>query len=223
MTQIHQLSDLYKSSTSSRLIGTSGLGKTRLVQALFDERVGEQALDPNYAFYTDIADNPSPNPIAFAEQLIAKRTRAVLVIDNCPPELHRNLTKLIANSRSLVSLLTVEYDVRDDLPEETNVFRLEPASEEVIEKLILTRFKHISEVDAETIARLTGGNARIAIALASTVKTTETVSGLHDVEVVMYRDIARVGRDERRFLAIDVAIYHTTSLSACMGCSDSLI
>jgi hypothetical protein len=32
-----------------RLLGLSGVGKTRLVQALFDERVGEQSLDSSLA------------------------------------------------------------------------------------------------------------------------------------------------------------------------------
>jgi hypothetical protein len=39
-----------------RLVGLSGVGKTRLVQALFDERVGQNSLDPSQAIYTNIAD-----------------------------------------------------------------------------------------------------------------------------------------------------------------------
>jgi hypothetical protein len=39
-----------------RLIGLSGLGKTRLVQALFEDRVGEAPLDPGLAVYTDYSE-----------------------------------------------------------------------------------------------------------------------------------------------------------------------
>ena len=70
-----------------------------------------------------------PDPGTLANQLIADKTRAVLIVDNCPPDLHRRLTQICSRPESTVSLLTVEYDVRDDLPEETTVFRLEPASE----------------------------------------------------------------------------------------------
>ena len=121
--------------TSVRLAGLSGVGKTRLVQAMFDERVGRQTPNLSLAFYTDISYNPDPDPRTFAEQLIAGKTRAIMIVDNCPPDLHRQLTKTCSGSHSTVSLLTVEYDVRDDLAEETSVFRLEPASEELIEKL----------------------------------------------------------------------------------------
>ena len=169
--------------TSVRLTGLSGVGKTRLVQAMFDERVGEQALNRSQAFYTDMSDSPDPDPRTFAEQLIADKTRAILIVDNCPPDLHRRLTQTCSGSHSTVSLLTVEYDVRDDLPEETSVFRLEPASEEIIEKLINKRFPHISQVDARTIAIFSGGNARVAISLANTVRQGETLSGFHDEEL----------------------------------------
>lgn len=169
--------------TSVRLAGLSGVGKTRLVQAMFDERVGEQALNRSQAFYTNMSDSPAPDPRTFAEQLIANKTRALLIVDNCPPDLHRRLTQICSGSRSGVSLLTVEYDVRDDLPDETSVFRLEPASEEIIEKLINKRFPHISQVDARTIAIFSGGNARVAISLANTVRQGETLSGFHDEEL----------------------------------------
>ncbi len=169
--------------TSLRLAGLSGVGKTRLVQALFDERVGIVALNRSQAFYADMSDSPVPDPRSFAEQLIADRTRAILIVDNSPHDLHRQLTKTCSGSNSTISLLTVEYDVRDHLPEETSVFRLEPASEEIIEKLISMRFVHISQVDARTIADFAGGNARVAIALANTVRQGETLSGFQDEEL----------------------------------------
>jgi hypothetical protein len=78
----------------ARIVGLSGVGKTRLVQALFDSRVGEASLDPSLAIYTNLADDPNPQPIALASDLIASKTRAILVIDSCPPDLHRRLSEL---------------------------------------------------------------------------------------------------------------------------------
>lgn len=173
-------SALSSPGSSVRLVGLSGVGKTRLVQALFDERTGEQTLAPALAIYTDISASPAPEPCAMAEHLIALRTKAVLIIDNCPPDLHRCLTKICNQPESKVSLLTIEYDVRDDLPEETSVFKLEPASDELICKLLRKRFPHISQVDAQTIADFSGGNARIAIAIANTVRNGESLSSFRD-------------------------------------------
>jgi hypothetical protein len=43
-----------------RLIGLSGVGKTRFAQALFESRVGDSSLDPGLAHYTDVADGTRP-------------------------------------------------------------------------------------------------------------------------------------------------------------------
>jgi hypothetical protein len=163
-----------------RLVGLSGVGKTRLVQALFDERIGTQSLNPALAVYTDIADGPDPGPTELASNLIASRTTAILVIDNCPPDLHRRLSDLCRAPESRVSLVTVEYDIREDQPEGTEVVRLEPSSLELIEKLVKHRYPHISPVDSRTIAEFSGGNARIAIALSETVGRHETIAGMSD-------------------------------------------
>lgn len=166
-----------------RLVGLSGVGKTRFVQALFDARIGSRPLPSSLAVYTNLSDNPDPQPTGLASDLIANRTRAVLIVDNCPPDLHRRLSELCAASGSMVSVLTVEYDVRDDQPEGTQVVTLETSSPELIEELIRRRFPHVSEVDARTISEASGGNARIAIALAGTVEQSETVGGLSDDEL----------------------------------------
>lgn len=171
---------LCRPRSSVRIAGLSGVGKTRFAQALFDERVGNGALNKSQVFYTDISDDPNPEPGRFAEQLVAGNVRAILIIDNCSRDLHERLTKICVDRKSHISVLTIEYDVRDHLPEETKVLRLEPASEELTEKLIRVRFPHISQVDARSVAKFSGGNARIALALAGTVKEGESLSGLKD-------------------------------------------
>lgn len=175
--------ELSKPGTMLRLVGLSGVGKTRLAQALFDPRIGSRPLPPSIAVYTNLSDNPSPQPTGLASDLIAMRTRAILIVDNCPPELHRRLSDLCAASGSTVSVLTIEYDVRDDQPEGTQVVTLDTSSPELIEKLIGRRYPHLSQVDARTIAEASGGNARIAIALAETVGHSESIAGLSDEEL----------------------------------------
>ncbi len=174
---------LSKTRSSIRLTGLSGVGKTRFAQALFDERIGKQALNPSNVIYTDISDSPKPDPVSVAEQLLATSRKATIIVDNCPPDLHRRLTKVCSKPTSKLSLLTIEYDVRDDLPEETEVFRLEPSGLEIIYKLIKRRFDFISDLDARMIADFSGGNSRVALALANTLNKGESISGLRDEEL----------------------------------------
>ncbi len=166
-----------------RLAGLSGVGKTRLVQALFDARIGEASLPPALVVYTDMNDNPDPQPSGMVSDLIAIRRRAIVVVDNCAPDLHRRLTELCRAAESAVSLITVEYDVREDEPEGTEVFRLEPSSPALVEDLLKRRFRDMSPVNAKTIAEFSDGNARVAFALANTLEKNETLSGLKDEEL----------------------------------------
>ncbi len=166
-----------------RLVGLSGAGKTRFVQALFDSRVGDSSLDPGLAHYTDVADGPDPSPATLVQNLIASRSRAIIVVDNCPPDLHRRVSDACRVPESTVSAITVEYDIREDQPEGTEVFELEVSSEDLIERLLKQRFPYLSWVDLHTIARFSGGNARIAIALAETVRREETIAGMSDEDL----------------------------------------
>lgn len=178
LTSLRQ--ELSKPRTCIRLTGLSGVGKTRLVQALFDDRIGQDVINPSLAIYTDNSDSPQPDPRTFAEQLSLAYDRVILIVDNCPPELHRKLTEVCTTSHSKISLLTVEYDVKDDIPEETHVFRLQEASCGVVMKIISTRYPYISQVDANALANFSGGNARVAIALANTIKSRDNLSSLRD-------------------------------------------
>ena len=73
--------------SSTRLVGLSGVGKTRLVQALFDVRIGEAPLNQSQVFYTDMSYSPNPDPCRMAETLVVLRQPVILIIDNCPPDL----------------------------------------------------------------------------------------------------------------------------------------
>lgn len=166
-----------------RLVGLSGVGKTRLCEALFDAGIGKDSLDPALAYYTNVAEGPNPAPVGLASDLSAENRRGILVIDNCPFELHGDLTKVARAGNSTISVITVEYDIRDDQPEGTDVFALDTSSLPLIEKLVARRYPQISQTDAGTIAEFSGGNARVALALAATVGKNESITGLSDADL----------------------------------------
>ncbi len=174
---------LLKNNSSIRLVGLSGVGKTRFAHALFDARIGENPLSSENIFYTDIANGPSPSAGVLAEKLVSEGKDVQLIVDNCPPDLHRSLTSICASEASKVSLLTIEYDIREDQPEQTEVFSLEPSSTELIEKILNARYRNLGQQNSRTISEFSGGNSRIAIALAETIEKDENISSLKDEEL----------------------------------------
>lgn len=163
-----------------RITGLSGVGKTRIVQALFEQADVGEPLPSSWAIYTDVGHNPEPLPFSMLEMLIALNTQVILVIDNCPPDTHRTLAERLAKSNNLVKIITIEYDIRDDRPEETEVVRIEATGEKLVTALIRRRYPDLSVEDVSRIAEIALGNARLALALADVAPQTGSLSSFKD-------------------------------------------
>jgi hypothetical protein len=177
-------SDLSK-NVSVRIVGLSGVGKTRLVQALFDPRIKTPArvLDAENVIYTDLSDNPTPQPSEMVEALVSERSQCTLVVDNCGQETHGKLTEIAKRPGSRLRLITIEYDIRDDLPEGTRCYQLDGSSDEVVKELLRRRYAFLSYNDLDKIAEFSDGNARVAFALAATGESTGALARLRDSEL----------------------------------------
>lgn len=166
-----------------RITGLSGVGKTRIVQALFDETVGTDALDRTVAIYVDTGSEPVPSATAMLDKLIAEDRRAIMILDNCPSELHASLASKVSATGKEVSLITIEYDIRDDKPQTTEVIHIETDGPEVAEQLLIRRFPSIGQNNARRIAEFADGNARVALAIAERVEEGESLALLSDAQL----------------------------------------
>ncbi|MHA0878878.1 hypothetical protein [Enterobacter cloacae] len=166
-----------------RITGLSGVGKTRIVQALFEESIGTDALDRTLAVYADTGDDPNPSAAAMLERLIADQRSAIMVLDNCPPELHASLAAKVSSHGSRIKLITVEYDIREDKPQTTEVIHIEAVGPEVAEKLLLRRYPGIGQLNARRIAQFADGNARVSLAIAERVEEGESLAVLSDAQL----------------------------------------
>ena len=174
---------LRPSGSTVRITGLSGVGKTRFAQALFEKDVGLDALPASDVIYADLGNDLTPSASEVVTYLIANDFATYLALDNCPPDVHRSLQKQVAASSAKLRLLTIEYDISDDKPEETEVIHLEPSSEETVSKLVQKRFPDLGRVNTDRIAEFAGGNARVALALASRVDADETLSNFTDEDL----------------------------------------
>ncbi|MCL6236916.1 hypothetical protein M5F66_00920 [Acinetobacter sp. ANC 5033] len=197
--------------TSIRLVGLSGVGKTRLAQALFDDRVGVNSLDIKNVWYCDFGDSPNPQPQHFVEELIQKQKPYILIIDNCGQDTHGSLTKKIKDTQ--IALLTIEYDVQDDLPESTEVYKLKPNSPEIIKKVIEHHYPHINDLNARKIADFSGGNYRLALAIASNIERTDNLALLTSSELFERLFWQRGQRDDELYkVAQNFALVYSFNL-----------
>ena len=108
---------------------------------------------------------------------------SVVVVDNCGQELHNRLTGIVLRAGSSVSLITIEYDIRDDIPPDTSSYRLEGASNQIVAKLLRRHYPELSDLDISAIVQFSDGNSRVAFALASTSVSKGEFSQLRDSEL----------------------------------------
>ncbi|MBO9457079.1 hypothetical protein J7376_17595 [Paracoccus sp. R12_1] len=189
---------------SVRIAGLSGIGKSRIVQALFEPVGDVTELSTSHAIYTDLGHSPEPTPMIMLEALIERDAPAILVVDNCPPCTHQALARRLAERPGPVRLITVEYDVRTDRPEQTDVIRVEAEGSDIVEALLRRRRGYLSSADAQRLAELAQGNARLGFALAHAAPQTGTLSAFEDSVLFDRLFWQREGRNEELARAAEV-------------------
>lgn len=131
------------------------------------------------------------------DQLVQAGKTATVVIDNCPPDLHAGLASRISNSENRIKLITVEYDIRDDKPQTTEVVHIEADGPEIAEALVLRRFPKIGPANAGRVAMFSSGNTRVALAIAERVEDGESLANLSNADLFDRLFQQRKGEDGR--------------------------
>lgn len=145
----------------ARIIGLSGLGKTRLAFEAFRDN----EILSNKVVYIDLdngkQNNLSPSVLEWCEA----EYEVILIVDNCDLETHRNLEKTIINKNSKLSLLTLDYRCPDE-QSKTPTIKLERTSDEVIKALLNQKYQGLLDADLNRIVGFAQGFPQMAVMLA---------------------------------------------------------
>lgn len=168
-----------------RLIGLSGMGKTRFAEALFDERTDSgEPLAKAMAIYGDVGLDLGVGANALCAQLASSGVRAVLVADNCRAETHGQLAATVARAGSRTSVLTIDHDLLGDPPAGTLMIRLGDNSDEAILGLLAQRCPWLDHDARRHLTDFAGGNARIALRIVEGSRDGVDVASLNDTELL---------------------------------------
>lgn len=156
---------------SIRVIGQSGVGKTRFVAEVFNSILNDPSFPIKDVFYTDNEAIARPHPKHLIEDLIKTEQSCVILIDNCSLELHNELTDTLKTLNICnIKLVTINLDISEKGEHGANIVWLKRASNDAITKFMELNADPSESAHSRIIA-LADGNFRLAKFLASGVKT----------------------------------------------------
>ena len=167
----------------ARIVGLSGLGKTRLALEVFrsientPESIEFQMI-ADQVVYIDAADESTGLP-GKIKQWRDRNLEGILVVDNCELELHQRLCREIEHQNSRLSLLTLDYNLESS--DDDYLIQLKPASGEVIKGILKQSYPGLQDADIIRIIEFAEGFPKIAVMLAKArLNEVEDLGNLND-------------------------------------------
>ena len=166
----------------ARVIGLSGVGKTRLVmEALWETVEGEEAegrLSDN-VMYVSQSSFGAETIVAVVQNLVDIEKPAVVVVDDCDPQTHRVLSGLVTRRGARLSMVTIDNEVPAGNLDDTTI-KVEEASSAVTEAIIDQALPDLPAEDQRRLARFSRGFPRIATRLSRIWPRSEPVVNTTD-------------------------------------------
>ncbi len=142
----------------ARISGLSGLGKTRTAFEIFN---GDCYLQKQVV-YIDAVN--TTDVTALISDWVTIGLEGIVVVDNCSTHMHDQLQKEVRRTKSLISILTLDYDLGQ--VSNTKEFKLKQCSNEEIRQMLMPIYGgKISDIDR--IAAFAQGFPQMAVLLAN--------------------------------------------------------
>jgi hypothetical protein len=149
-----------------RIVGPSGFGKSRFAYELFNgqDAVADQ-IDTAAIIYADlpiVGDEVAKLALEIADA----GWPTILMVDDCPDEIHTTLAGITQRAGSKLRLVTVDVETRIQQAKGTLVISLEPAPDQLIGSIAKGIAPTLDDADARFIQEVSNGFPRMAVLAA---------------------------------------------------------
>lgn len=154
------IKDTIRKSNCLRVIGHSGIGKTRLVfEALAPELNNEDQNRINFSVvYYDLGLIRNTDDLVKFILNFKDSMSAVLVIDNCSEDFHRIISGLV-RTNSKIKIITIDYSIQTE--ERNFIFISKIEQRNTVFEMLKKVYKSFSETDIERLSNLAEGYPRM--------------------------------------------------------------
>ncbi|WP_139832169.1 hypothetical protein [Mesorhizobium australicum] len=146
-----------------RVIGPSGFGKSRFVyQMLADGAAVDAQVTARSVIYADYSV-VEEEVLKLALEIADSGSNGILVVDECPDDVHRKLADFAGRAGSQLRLITINVETKFTQAKGTRTLRLERADDANIEAIAKSAAPALRDADARFIAELANGFPQMAV------------------------------------------------------------
>ena len=160
------LRHLSEDKVAARIAGPSGFGKTRFAYELFNRRAsGLDEIETAAVIFVDFSIG-SDEILKLALEIAEAGSPTILVVDECPDDMHIKLAGLAKRVGSRLRIVTMDVETKVVQAKESLVIRLEPAATKQIGAIARAVDSNLSDSDVRFIEELSHGFPQMAVLAA---------------------------------------------------------
>ena len=168
--------DLARPKTVVRLVGLSGLGKTRIALEMFRPPPSSEDTARAARSAAVVYAHSSIGPeqiVKIRHQWRSYRSQLIFVIDDCSVDLHRALAEIVRHPDSNISLLTLDFDLSATNDQDSRI-ELSPFENALISAIVRETCPGLGPPEIDSVTRFADGFPVMAVLLG------ESLSGSND-------------------------------------------
>lgn len=194
----------------ARVVGLSGIGKSRLVLEALSPTETEKSSGvklSDLVLYAVESEVGSHKIKEYAWNLVNSGKRTMLVVDRCSEETRIDLTNIAKHSNSCLSLVTINWDIPHNTEKSENTIVVGKPESSFVENIVKSLAPDIIEPDRQRIIAFSEGDITCARIIAESWKQKGlTASENEDFLIQKF-----LGRDSNEY------VYETAMLISALG------
>lgn len=152
--------------TIVRVFGPSGYGKSRFVYEVLGTTRGiADEIDNSSVIYCD-GSIAGDEAVKLALELADAGLSTIIVVDECPDELHQKLANIVGRMNSRLRLVTLDIETKVLLARDTLSIRVEKSGDKLIQEIAKGVAPNLNDSDTNFIAEIAEGFPRMAVLAA---------------------------------------------------------
>jgi hypothetical protein len=189
------IKQLKESITDIRLLGLSGLGKTRIVFEAFK--------DTNNLLYCD-ANDYQDRILSKFDSICDEKEKYTIIIDNCNLSFLRKIKRIKYEKESVCRIISIYNQPEEEYEDRINDIDYINISieklESIVDKIIKNQFKNLTDFEQKTIKEFSAGIPFMAILLAeSTGNSNNNIGEISDKDL-LNKLLLDPTKDEKKIL-----------------------